>query len=847
MYFIDLKEILTEEYPLYAHVKDGEKEFLEEHIERCKFYFQKLYDEKELEKIVLRFAKKMQFSHFDEAFVLIRKMLFQIIVFHDFGKLNPVFQRQKMRNERAPERFRSLSGAEHSMLSSIIYIDYFWNEIENAILFDRQEKRKLRLIVLEHAFVIARHHSDLESLEKYLERLESSEVKDLIISLREKHLEGYKGLMYLKDDTIEKNIKRKKLYNRKNCLSREQSITKYFYYRLLYSLLVACDYHATTEFMQKMRNEDFGHTFCIDEFQESYQKSSIMKSIQKYKCEKYQGKEKNLQNIKDINELRSEIFLDTEDELKKCMQEEDSIFFLEAPTGSGKSNTAINLSFQLMKDKKKLFYIYPFNTLVEQNRQTLQELFPKKELQDKIAVVNSLTPIKEIKNDDEDSEKYYQKALLDRQFLNYNFILSTHVSFFNLLFGHKKEDVFGFFQITDSVIVLDEIQSYKNIIWAEIIIFLKNCAQLMGLKIIIMSATLPNLEVLGGDECNVTYLLPESKIYFQHPIFRDRVKACYELLEQKTSLDILLAHVVKHQCQNKKILIEFIKKDTAYSFYQKLCENQDIKVPVLCMTGDDSIYEREKLLKPIRQNELTGVILVATQVIEAGVDIDMDFGYKDISKMDSEEQFMGRINRSCKKAGEVYFFDLDDSHKIYENDYRMDESFTLKEREMREVLKKKDFSFYYHKILEVLKVNQNNSTSRDGLKYFFEEIVAKLDFPKIEEKMRLIENNNWSMDVVLCRTLDLEDGTILDGENVWKQYKELLCDRKMNYAKRQIELSKIRSQLNYFVYQIRYNYDLAYNDIIGELRCIYNGEKYFEYGKISREKLETDNMMFFDF
>lgn len=154
---------------------------------------------------------------------------------------------------------------------------------------------------------------------------------------------------------------------------------------------------------------------------------------------------KNLQNIKDINELRSEIFLDTEDELKKCMQEEDSIFFLEAPTGSGKSNTAINLSFQLMKDKKKLFYIYPFNTLVEQNRQTLQELFPKKELQDKIAVVNSLTPIKEIKNDDEDSEKYYQKALLDRQFLNYNFILSTHVSFFNLLFGHKKEDVFGFF------------------------------------------------------------------------------------------------------------------------------------------------------------------------------------------------------------------------------------------------------------------------------------------------------------------------------------------------------------------------------------------------------------------
>mgnify|MGYP000169888704 CR=1 FL=1 len=49
------------------------------------------------------------------------------------------------------------------------------------------------------------------------------------------------------------------------------------------------------------------------------------------------------------------------------------------------------------------------------------------------------------------------------------------------------------------------------------------------------------------------------------------------------------------------------------------------------------------------------MILVATQVIEAGVDIDMDIGFKDISRLDSEEQFMGRINRSGKKDGVVYF------------------------------------------------------------------------------------------------------------------------------------------------------------------------------------------------
>lgn len=49
------------------------------------------------------------------------------------------------------------------------------------------------------------------------------------------------------------------------------------------------------------------------------------------------------------------------------------------------------------------------------------------------------------------------------------------------------------------------------------------------------------------------------------------------------------------------------------------------------------------------------VILVATQVVEAGIDIDMDIGYKDISKLDSEEQFIGRINRNFKRKGVVYF------------------------------------------------------------------------------------------------------------------------------------------------------------------------------------------------
>lgn len=840
MYFIDTKEVLTEDPVLYAHTKKDGKELLEEHIQRCKKYFLKIYEEKEISKVVCRFSKKLGFHDFEKSFELIRKMLFQLIVFHDFGKCNPAFQNKKMGNSKVSGSYKGLSGTEHSFLSSIIYIDYFWNEIEENDSFEKSEKKILKLITIEHAYVIARHHSDLENFTDYQEKLKGNEGERLIACLMENPIPGYRGFRFLNQTELAHGLKR--LYKGKNKLERKQYIAKYFYYRMAYSLLVASDYHATTEFMNDIVEQDIGKTLSIHDFRKAYNQSDIMHSIRKYEKEKYQGAEKNLQNVREMNDLRSEMFLDAERELERHL--EDSIYFLEAPTGSGKSNTALQLSFMLMEQGKKLFYIYPFNTLVEQNRQTLQKYFSDKKLQEQIVVVNSLTPIGNSSRDEMYTTDYYQKVLLDRQFLNYPIILSTHVSFFNLLFGNHKEDVFGFFQLTDSVVVLDEIQSYRNTIWAEIIIFLKECAELMGMKIIIMSATLPNLEVLGGQECKVTYLLPNSEMYFQHPLFKKRVEISYELMDIEMSPEVLLNHIVREQAGDKKILVEFIKKNTAYDFYQMLLECEDINVPVKCITGDDSLFEREKILKPIKQNKRFGMILVSTQVIEAGVDIDMDLGYKNISILDSEEQFLGRINRSCKRSGKVYFFRFDNADIIYKEDYRKDHNFTLLSENMRQILLDKEFSKYYEKVLKAIKEGLNCSTGREGLEDFFINSVQKLNFIGVSDRMKLIADNTWNISVVLCRKLNFDDGTVLDGKIVWEKYKNLLCNTEMNYAEKQVKLSKIRSQLNYFVYQFKKNSDFAYNDILGELYCIYDGEQYFESGKLNRKKMENSEVLF---
>lgn len=424
--FINYDYILDKNIVFYAHTYEGRKETLEEHIGRCEKYFQILYEHKNIELILKRLHQNMHFHNENASFDFLKDLLIQLVTFHDFGKINPSFQKVKMDN-KIENNYDGLINQDHSFLSSLIYLDYFLNKLDRLNEISSNDKIILERVVLEHAYIISRHHSDLENMTKFLNQLSESQTKRLIANLRIKPIQGYKRLIYLDDRKLSLLIRH--FYHKKNQDSSYEYSLKYFYYRLAYSLLVVSDYYATSEFMNQNEFDIIGKKISIQDFQQEYNQSKLLKSIRNYEKEKYQGVHKNFNNITNINDLRNELFLDAETNLFHHLDK--AIYFLEAPTGSGKSNIAFNLSFHLMKDRKKLFYIYPFNTLVEQNQNSLNNLFDKQELQKQIVVVNSLTPLPDMHQNEEDSKQYYQKVLLDRQFLNYPLILSTHVSFFN--------------------------------------------------------------------------------------------------------------------------------------------------------------------------------------------------------------------------------------------------------------------------------------------------------------------------------------------------------------------------------------------------------------------------------
>lgn len=859
---------------IYAHRKENkEKELLSEHQDLCLDYFKRIDKEKgildKVEKCVLKYLErnitKDEMQIFKDAFV-------DAIWHHDEGKRNPLFQVEKMKNnnfmrEKELDKISEYigEGSKHSLISAVIYIKKYFYKIKEFNFKDEELEKDFKLFIFVNAYIISKHHGNLDEFYKFIGvDGKSGRLKDITNAIRE----NYEVLKPILEDGLSEEELSKGL-NYKNAMSntrsridekdnKESSIAIYIYAKLLYSSLVSCDYYSTSQYMSDSKMNSFGSTEDPAGYDKIFEETKLTKIIRKYEKDSY-GKRDDFSDEKNINVMRSEMFLDAE---RKYIENKDKrVYLLEAPTGSGKSNAAVNLSLKMMKEGfKKLYYVYPFNNLVEQNRESLDKIFKNTALENDIAVVNSLEEIVVNETKDEDICNKYQRALLDRQFLNYPFILTTHVSLFDTLFGDTAASCFGFIQLIDSVIVFDEIQSYKSTIWEEIIQFLYTFSEILNMKIIIMSATLPDLTKLIGEKGYSVELIDDREKYFPHKLFKNRVEVSYELLNEEIEKDdidkVLFEHISDNLKKYDKIMIEFIKKQSAMDFYNMFIEENEIDgLKIALMTGDDNIHERKKIINEVKA-ESGKILLIATQVVEAGVDIDMDIGYKDTSKIDSEEQFMGRINRSAKKDNSiVYFFNKDKADDIYRNDIAVKNNLTIEKNEdMRKALMNKEFSIYYDKIMEFLmKKNQNYYK---GTELFYKEKVGKLNFNEIKKRMKLIDDSRNRQRIFLNRTISDDNGNMLFGKDVWNDYKKLLLgyeyyneegekvSKELDYAQWKVELSRINKKMNYFIYEINDVNGNEYNDSIGDILYFEDGEYYIKNDKLDREKFYKKQLFY---
>lgn len=848
MYFnrinvFNLEQNISNLDTIYGHTVGEHKEKLKDHMDLTYKYFLKIIKEKNLDLVFENIEQRLLKDESESSIEIWKELIANAIYMHDIGKINANFQDKVMGNERYKDI--TYINSKHSMLSACIYFDYYLNKISKL----EEESLLLLIFLILNSYVISKHHSSLGNFSNFKKSL----YKEYKTYSRYKSLyEDYnldfghndfkiKNIFNLVDRTFQK-IENDQIWN---------CIDIYIYTKLLFSLLVTSDFYATSDYMTGKSINDFGTIDDYKEFDNIYREGKVLKNIYQYKGY-INGEEENPFKEIDINLLRTEIFLESERNLIK--NKEKNIFYLEAPTGSGKTNTSINLALNLLKENhhmNKIFYIFPFNTLVEQTKDSLDKVFEDDQnIKNQIAIINSITPIKTEDKEEENKEIFidgfskkidYEKSLLNRQFLHYPIVLTTHVNFFNYLFGNSRESVFALSHIANSIIILDEIQSYKNYIWKEIIIFLKKYAEILNIKIIIMSATLPKLDRLIGTDESFVRLIENREAYYNNPLFKNRVTIDYSLLNEKDNISkkVIERMVDLSKKSTKNILAEFINKKTAMNMYKeirKVYKEKNITREVLLMTGDDNKIERKRIISKVKQQK--NITLIATQVIEAGVDIDMDIGFKDISILDSEEQFLGRINRSCIKDDSiVYFFDLDKASTIYKNDYRKNNSVTLSQEKIKDILRTKKFDQYYEIIMEMIEDDLYRYNDRN-IDLFRENKVLKLDYETITERMKLIDDNKKEYQVFLNREIKDEEDNIILGKDVWNDYVDILMDKDIGYAEKKVKLSYITEKMNYFIYKVN-TIKNSYMDVIGDIFYIDDGEKYFTDGKFDRELFEN--------
>ncbi|WP_249031073.1 hypothetical protein [Thermosipho africanus] len=270
------------------------------------------------------------------------------------------------------------------------------------------------------------------------------------------------------------------------------------------------------------------------------------------------------------------------------------------------------------------------------------------------------------------------------------------------------------------------------------------------------------------------------------------------------------------------VVVNTVKE--SYRMYERLKSIIDGEVYILNSTLLD-LRKRELIDYIKKYDKEKPLVLVSTQSIEAGVDLDFDVGFRAFSLLDSIIQTMGRVNRNARlKSAKLFLFDDGNWKRIYKSDEREK---ILEENFSKFKSGKLSLNEFYSLTIEKLKKKLNVFTL-DYLDYF-----KDLKFKNIDKELKLIDGDTFSLFIPLeiplsklnnIKKLLLEYNLISDkdkvlqGKKVWKVY----IDNDFSYVENRL-FSKIFSL---FVVSL-YNYRTDGKSIKEILKDEMNGEFYF--------------------
>jgi CRISPR-associated endonuclease/helicase Cas3 len=736
--------------------------------------------------------------------------------YHDLGKATKYFQEYLFEtNNNRKNKLKECRYTKHSLISAILV---FFALKEYLIL--KNISKELKDIIPYIGFIVIRkHHSylenlydnipinknDIDILKKQLDSIEENLDNSFFneIPYLENSLNNAKKLLHSDNEfskffnklnfiSIYKNLIN---FNEKILeLSNENDIYKfasqYIFIFLIMSILLFADRREATNIELFYFNQDFINYNIFDNYVDSLNKNTDINNTQFYR-------------------LRQEIYNKIKEEITNVLSE--NIIGINLPTGIGKTLINLNLALKIKEKLKsdfnynpKIIYSLPFLSIIDQIDELIKKVFKlnKINLTSILYISHHYLSKLEYKIDNinfnvNNNENVEYLDLLKGELLIENWdshlVLTTFVKLFETITKNASSTLMRFYNLISSIVILDEVQNIPYKYYYFLNTIFKALSYYFNNYFILSTATKP-------------IILQTNKTIDCKDLCKDlnRVKINFNISQDLTLQD-LKNKVLNALDYYKNILVILNTISSAKEFYKLLKDEMiDNEINIYFLSSHIIPKQRLKIIKDIKNKKCNNFkqIVVSTQLIEAGVDLDFDYAIRDFGPLDSIIQVAGRTNRNYINLNpcniDVYKI-IDEKNKRYFYSYIYDKILTENTINMiTEFNSNRIYEKDFYSIYEIYNNSLINKVSKDTSQELINHL-KELNFKNIS-LCNLIEQKYIEYPVFI----EFDENAI----NIWQEYCNIIDNLKKgkDYYKQRENFLKIKSELYSYVINVSYTY-----------------------------------------
>lgn len=346
-----------------------------------------------------------------------------------------------------------------------------------------------------------------------------------------------------------------------------------------------------------------------------------------------------------VDAMRAKVLADC----RAAAEMKPGLFTLSVPTGGGKtlSGMAFALRHAERWEMRRVIVAIPYTSIIEQNAAIYSDVLGP------LNVIEHHSALDEQQAREDDEEREIRRRLAAENW-DAPVIVTTNVQLFESLFANAPSRCRKLHNIANSVIVLDEAQTIPPEFLDCTLDVLRELVEVYGCSIVLCTATQPALTrreslPLGFEEGTTREIIRDPASLARA---LERVTVHWPASDDVTPYETL-ARQIEERKHEQFLAIVHLRKDARALAKLLPAEHRFHLSALMCAAHRSEVLA---VVKHCIEHELP-CRLVATQLIEAGVDVDFPVVYRALAGLDSLAQAAGRCNRNGKlRRGDLYVF-----------------------------------------------------------------------------------------------------------------------------------------------------------------------------------------------